>query len=232
MEDAPTAVSVEQEVSPVTVAGTSTPEAGAAAAAAAIKAGASDLTPPPAQEGAGPSPPPVPEEKLEGKDLLEALKKQVCFVLHACCMFGAGEGYLCTCICMNVATLRLTSLASYTLSHWRPKGCGVVWSLLSALFKPWTMCVCGRLVTPTPRFLLWCFMLDAQTEVHMDPFKRVIFGRCRNYRGCAARVCFSCTIPVRLSFFCFMTDSAFRVVQPTLLLLDQKLKVQREWLCF
>lgn len=75
MEDS--AISVEHEVSPVTVA----PEAGAAAAgAAATKAGAaaSDATPP-AADGAfpSPSPPPVPEEKLEGRDLLEALKKQV-----------------------------------------------------------------------------------------------------------------------------------------------------------
>lgn len=84
MEDSAVSVdvSVEQEVPTVTVGGGGNPEPGAAATkAAASDAGASP--PPPAAEGASgsPSPPPVPEEKLEGKDLLEALKKQV---LHPC----------------------------------------------------------------------------------------------------------------------------------------------------
>lgn len=60
-----------------------TPEAGPAATKAATKAAASDVgvsPPAPAVDGAAGSPP-LPEEKLEGKELLEALKKQVSFVL-------------------------------------------------------------------------------------------------------------------------------------------------------
>lgn len=66
------------EVLPVKVTAV-TPEAGTAAAAA-TKAAASDAGVNPTQpavDGTSPIPPPVPEEKLEGKDLLEALKKQV-----------------------------------------------------------------------------------------------------------------------------------------------------------
>lgn len=72
MEDS----TVSVEVPPVT------PEAGAAATKAATKAAASDAgvgPPAPAVDGAA-GPPPLPEEKLEGKELLEALKKQVGFV--------------------------------------------------------------------------------------------------------------------------------------------------------
>ena len=66
MEDS----TVSVEVPPVT-----SPEAGAAAAAKASAIDAGVSPPAPAVDGA--MPPPLPEETLEGKDLLEALKKQV-----------------------------------------------------------------------------------------------------------------------------------------------------------
>lgn len=77
MEDS----TVSVEVPPVT-----SPEAGAAAAAAA-KASAIDAgVSPPAPAVDGAMPPPLPEEKLEGKDLLEALKKQVRWCSPAFCL--------------------------------------------------------------------------------------------------------------------------------------------------